>query len=538
MRSAAVLCLLLLWLGLAAGLAPAGPAGASGSSTLDRPSDPVVLAGADVPSLGGIEPSDLVAFRYDSGWQQIPVQVDERAVKDFADVYNVGGGAGGERSAISGQAYPKPIGVTNLFYTDIGTFTGPDPDATLDDDDEIAFMAKDAGGEPPSFSEPSGAITGSGVEVAITDPLDPGASGYVYLFESAGTLDPGAGQQYVSYKFNLDSGEYLETYNTLNGPNPEDSTVTTAYYSHHFSDRWISDVITITAGGASGIDILDRHKNLFYPGYCGRSEDTFSDGEGAFVANRSGPVRTIRSYVGANSGPLTQRDHIFYERREDIRTYLRVHQIPGVMDFIDFSPAASGMTYYDNVNTAGVTVDGSPDSVTAHPVIWGMVTGAQGALVNVGTISTNISGLSYTLYYLDDATPGDTQCTGDAYAYGSSGLWVNQQIPCTDPSQGCSNVLEGNRVLYFQAPGLALSGAEDLADEALTPLTYATSPYISGAVGGIAELPAIDGETIGETHASAAGYGPAAVLAILAALGAVTAGGAVWWARGASAPRR
>ena len=52
-------------------------------SPLNRPADPVVLTGADVPGLTGIAPGDLVAFRYDSGWQQIPVQVDERAMKDF-----------------------------------------------------------------------------------------------------------------------------------------------------------------------------------------------------------------------------------------------------------------------------------------------------------------------------------------------------------------------------------------------------------------------------------------------------------------------
>ena len=60
-----------------------------------------------------------------------------------------------------------------------------------------------------------------------------------------------------------------------------------------------------------------------------RSEDTFNDAEGAFIANKSGPVRAIRSYIGANSGPLTVRQHVFYERREDITTYLRVHAIPG-----------------------------------------------------------------------------------------------------------------------------------------------------------------------------------------------------------------
>jgi hypothetical protein len=530
MRNVPVLWLLLSCLGLALA-ASAGVAHALPSSTLDRPSDPVVLTGVDVPWLSGLDPDDLVAFRYDGGWQQIPVQVDERTVRDFADVYNVGGGSGEDRGDAAGQAYPKPTGVTEFFYADSGTFTGPDADATLDGDDEIAFMAKDAGGEPPSFSEPSGVVTGSGVKVSITDSLDPGAAGYVYLFESGGTLSPGAGQQYVSYTFDLLSGPYLTTYSTLDGPNPEDSLVTTPYYSHHFSDRWISDEITITTGGASGVDILDRHKNLFGPGVCGRSEDSFSDGEGAFVANRSGPVRTIRSYVGANSGPLTQRDHIFYERREDIRTFLRVHSIPGVMDFFDYSPAASGMTYYDNANPSGVIIDGDPDTVTQHSVLWGMVTGAQGSLVNAGTVSTDIAGLTYTLYYLDDTTPADTQCTGDAYAYGSSGLWVDQGIACTDPSQGCSNFLQGTRVLYYEAPGLTVSDAEDLADRAMTPLAYTASPFTAGAVGGIAELPELSELSLHDRSPADGNHAPIAALGVSAALGAIVLSGVVWVTR-------
>ena len=401
--------------------APGSIAPAFAASTLDRPADPVVLTGAAVPSLTGIAPGDLVAFRYDSDWQQIPVQVDERDTKYFEDIYQ------------DSEPWPGTsiAGVSELVYVDSGTFTGPDSDPTLDANDEIVFMAKDAGGVSPSFSEPGGVIANTGVEVEISDPLNGSQTGYVYLFWQDGSLSPGAGQQYVSYTFDLLSGPYLTTYNTLDGPNPEDSVVMTPLYSHHFSDRWISDEIHIMAGEATGVDILDRHKNLFAPGVCTRNENTFSDGEGAFVVNKSGPVRAIRSYVGANSGPLTQRDHLFYEGRQDIRTFLRVHSIPGIMDFFDYSLAAAGVMYYDDLNTAGVTVDGSPDSVALGAIHWEMVSGAQGSLFMASLLSTNIAGFTYTSYYLDDSTPDVTQCTGDAFAYGSSGVRVNQTIPCT-----------------------------------------------------------------------------------------------------------
>lgn len=458
---------------------PQGAPASSAVSTLNRPADPVVLTGADVPSLAGIDPGSLVAFRYADGWQQIPVQVDERDTKYFEDIYQ------------NSQPWPGVIitGVSELVYVDAGTFTGPDSDPTLDSNDEIVFMAKDTGGPALSLSEPPGAIPGTGVELRITDPLAPTAIGYAYLFRSDGTLDPGAGQHYVSYAFNLLSGDYLTTYQKLAGPNPEDTTATTPYYSHHFSDRWISDEIHVTAGTASGVDILDRHKSLFAPGNCTRSENTFSNAEGAFIVNKSGPVRALRSYVGANSGPLTQREHVFYERREDIRTFLRVHTISGIMDFFDYSPAASGMTYYNNLNPSGVTIDGVPDGVTLGTLQWEMVTGSQGSLMMASSLTTNVTGLVPTSYYLDDSTPGVVQCTGDAFAYGSSGMMISQSIPCTDPAHGCSYFLRGVRTMYYDAPDLTVSRAQALNDQAKTPLAHTAKPFPASPVGGIVDLP-------------------------------------------------
>ena len=62
-------------------------AAASQASTLDRDRDPVVLTGADLPSLLGLAPSAVVAFRYQGGWVQIPVQIDERDTVSFNQVY-------------------------------------------------------------------------------------------------------------------------------------------------------------------------------------------------------------------------------------------------------------------------------------------------------------------------------------------------------------------------------------------------------------------------------------------------------------------
>lgn len=440
------------------------------AAPLNRPADPVVLTGAALPAFvsASVPPGDILAFRYDTAWVQIPVQADERRMQDYRVIYNNN----------------IPAGFSNLVYADAGTFTGADPNPALDNDDEVVFMAKDAGNAASGFSEPPGVVSGSGLEVRVTDPLDASAEGYVYLFRRSGSLDPGAGAQYVTYNFNLLSGAYKTTYNLPDGPNPENSTITSPYYGRHFGDRWQDDELNVFTGGANGDDILDRHKALFAPGNCVRSEFTFNDAEGAFIINKSGPVRAIRSYIGANSGPLTQRDHIYYERREDLNTYLRVHTIGSILDFFDYSPAATGMTYYNNLNTGGVTIDGMPELPAGGAPSWEMVTGPEGSVTIANSYSVNNppTGFAPTLYYLDDSTPPVTQCTGDAFAYGSSGTYVNHQINCTDPlinSPECAtNYFRGFRTLYFDAPGAGVAQAQLRDSEAKTPLQYNVTAYV------------------------------------------------------------
>ena len=429
-------------------LAAAGMALGATGCTLNRPEDPVVLTGAQVPALSTVAAGDVVAFRYLENWQQVPVQVDERKPVSFQTVYN---------NTVSAN-------FTTTVYADPGTFTGADSNGNVDSDDEVAFMSKDVGVEAPSDAgNPAGVVAGSGVKVRVRSTLGGDTKdGWIYLFKRSGSLDPGAGTHYVSYTFNLLSGPYKTTYKLQDGPNPEDSTIKTSYYEDHFSDRWLNDQIKVKAGNATQVDILDRHKVTLGPGNCGRSEDTFDDAEGAFIANKVGPVRAIRSYIGANSGPLTQREHIFYEQREDIRTFLRVHSVPGPWDFFDYSAAASGMNYRNNLNTAGVTIDGNPDSPTAGALTWESVDGPQGGLSMVHTLTTDIPSFTSTSHYLDDSTPGtgaETQCTGDAQAFGESGPWINSTMPNTDPRTSPFNSLASTRTIYFEAPGKANGAA-------------------------------------------------------------------------------
>ena len=441
---------------LALTLLAVGLAAPALANSLGRDDEPVVLTGASVPSLLGSVVRSVVAFRYESGWQPIPIQIDERKTVDFGAIYD-----------------STPMGTSLLTYTDTGTFMGGDTDASLDADDEIALRAKDAGPRAPTVPQPAHTLAGTRVDLSIRNPIDNSVA-WISLFESDGSLDPAAGVAAIGYTFDLLSGAYLSTYDTSAGPNPEDSSVTTSAYGVHFSDRWVRDATRVHAGTATGVDVLDRHKDLFAPGQCGRSEDTFSTGEGAFIVNRSGPVRAIRGYVGANSGPTTHRIHKFYEAEEEILTVLRVHPIGGIVDFFDYAPAAAGMTYRDNRNTAGVTIDGAPDAVALGPLTWEMVTGAQGTLVSAFLLDTDITPFATTSYYSDTTSPTETQCTGDAFEYGASGYRRADIIPNTDPTLGAASRLELTRVIRYAPPNQTLAFAQRKALEAQSPLVTTT----------------------------------------------------------------
>jgi hypothetical protein len=220
---------------------------------------------------------------------------------------------------------------------------------------------------------------------------------------------------------------------------------------------------------------------------CSRSEDTFdgganNPGEGAFIVNISGPVRAIRSYIGANSYLYTVNTDIFYPDREDTVTELRGHAgLPGYGSADDFVTGTTGLTYSDPAN-AGVPVDGVPDTVTpiasttgsTAPAAWQMVSGAQGSMVTVRSVDTDITGLNVTTVYQDRNPASPPQCTGDAAAWGQNGMNVTSpvgSVPITDPTLSSTPAtLVLHRFRYFEAPSLPASSAVSLNAEALNPI--------------------------------------------------------------------
>jgi hypothetical protein len=189
----------------------------------------------------------------------------------------------------------------------------------------------------------------------------------------------------------------------------------------------------------------------------------------------------IRSYLGANSGTYTQREHIFYRGTERIQTFLRVHAIPGILDFYDYSPAAIGMEYSSSSTPSGVTIDGVPDVAGAAAPTWEAVTGAQGTVVSTTGQTTDIAGMAVQSYYTDDSTPPFTQCTGDAFEYGASGTAITSAIPNTDPTLAGTvfNLTATRWNVYVPTPQAA--GVGDHVANLGAPLTAAVAPFVPGA---------------------------------------------------------
>ncbi|MEM7143058.1 MAG: hypothetical protein AAF548_18695 [Actinomycetota bacterium] len=410
-----------------------------------RVDGPVVMTAGEL-GIGNfnLDPDRGVAYRWDADaadWVQIPVQVDERVVVDFGATPGNNNTAG-----TTGTIYGSgtDIGVTVLTYADPNTWVGADSDATLDSDDEIVFLSRDAGEQAPNgTAPPAGTVGGVGREVELVDP-DGGTPGYVYFFYGTAGVDPSAGEDHVTYDFVLDAGNYKDDYLRADGPNPESSTVVTDNYSMGFSDRWFT--VDLSSNWGTGVDILDGHKSQFAYSTCGRSNATFANAHGAFIANIDGPVRGIRAYIGANSGPITQRTEYFYEDRYEQVTDLRVHAIPSIMSFWDWNSSASGLVFSSSELASPVTIDGVQDTVSTSVASWESLEGPQ-ADITIATEFESSFATTTVQLHADYITPPFTECWGDGSVYGGHGQSVSSSLPNTDPRTGGTATFQSRSVL-------------------------------------------------------------------------------------------
>lgn len=369
-------------------------------------------------SVTGTPVDRVLAYRWDPekhAFVQIPVQVDEvftRYLNNNASGFGIYSGTDEHTSYAfdrEGFRYTRTDGLesSNPCVARADSPPARDPVPGLDGDDEVAFMAFDAG--PPA---PSDAKLPDGIEgvksVALLDPAAPDRSpSYVYLMRASENgpkpaydatngyvryqRDPNADFMVFSQSTYSDYGNAAPGYYcTPSGEivrNPDGTpkigrrrpldtaTVTTPRYSFRYEGRWLMTQIRISPHDDwhYGPDLVDRWKARAFAQdpssktpCCGyEEEETNWGGSSTLLGERVGPVRVIRETWGADSGTNVIRRETFYRNSMVQTTFLRVHPIPpvdGIYAQWDFNAGRVDRYYTDRL-PAGVPIDGRNDEV-------------------------------------------------------------------------------------------------------------------------------------------------------------------------------
>jgi hypothetical protein len=367
-----------------------------------------------------VDPADLVAFRWSgTGFVEIPVQVDEvmpYCLSNPNSDFGIYSGTDKEFSyAWDVESWKKTAGICSAEYAP-GDGPTPDPADMLDDDDEIVFMASDAGEAAPAGAAFPPDVSGVHA-VAVVDPLAPDRIGFVYVALRDGGSSFDAASGYVSYVRDADADEWIDratfadddpeklgSSNTGYGPNiagtvcdegslvprastdrfPRDGvTVSTDAYHWRSTGRWMLRSLSVAkpdAPGVYGADLIDRWKGRAFQQSPDSSisvvgfedEQVNWEANSALLGERTGPVRAIREIWGADSGTNVTNTQTFYRDAITYRYHVRVHPIPpdGLYTSWDYN-AGVAAKYYNTLKPEGVDIDGVNDDTGNIDAIGG-----------------------------------------------------------------------------------------------------------------------------------------------------------------------
>ncbi len=348
---------------------------------LERPFEPVVITGEQISEYSGVSVDAIFVAAYNSAsgaWQIIPFQIDERDTS--------------------------------------GSLLVPDVNAGLDADDEIVFMAKDAGDRAPkSWLDNSESENFQRIEIAVIDAADMDKTAWIYVYhipENQPDLNP---TDYVTYLPNTTepaadsiAGKTYKIANALNGlPN--------------------FLAIPPEAGGA-GLDILEKQE-VSIGSSIGFSLNETNNFISDSVSIKDGNIRVIRELfidivlLGTPLFPDLTLPVIYYGYSLDIRAYFIIPEelplnirITEIRQSFNLNANAAGMKLY-SANNSGIPIDGSPENIDDRAVLFPdgvnrlLFTGTMGNFVNVFTVPA--LGISRKLYYQDNASSG---------SYGNAGF--------------------------------------------------------------------------------------------------------------------
>ena len=396
----------------------------------------------------GADVNRMVGFRWDSATQQFvqfPLQVDEkftRFLSNNASGFAVYSGVDQETNyAFDREGFRYSADLNNTPNTidanscvaqpakgspplnAKGYSAQADPIRGLDDNDEVAFMWRDAGAEPaPSGTSLPGGVTGS-YQVAVADPSNPSVVHYAYVALASSNQDPGDASQtiqqwndahaYVHYTrdatadiFQYSQSSYGDYGAAPKGPyctiNPDGTwSVSTAHgqfaqrrpgdgawvtsgrYAFRYDGRWLmtqlricpDDSCSLQNGVPAGYgpNIIDEWKARAFQQRpsgttpcCGYEEEVNNwGGSSILFGERWGPVRVIRAAWGSDSSTNNIKTETFYPDTITFGDNLRVHVIPpfdGIYVMWDYR-AGKVATYYNPWQPKGAAIDGQNDEV-------------------------------------------------------------------------------------------------------------------------------------------------------------------------------
>lgn len=460
---------------------PSGVTNAYGGDNVRSAHNGVIAVPPD--SRSGVNPDQIAAYRFDgASWTEIPVQVDQMYLNFLANghsSFSIYSGTDQELTyawnptahSVGEESWKKVFGgitgITNPAYSDpnkcVARYEQPGPNgpielaqatangvvsppqspgvaaddytqampdpvntaagsAQLNDDDQIAMMAGDAGVQAPSGTpQPAGTVANNGQQVTVLDPTassDGSAqASYIYLFLQPGGSSFNATNGYVQmpravnadewidrYSFSPSSTEKLGVSNTSYGANlsgdvcatasdndanpkiitpsgqprpssdrqPRDAmSLTTPTYTVGATGRWMVRQLGVTAPGTAGIygpNLISRWKGRAFQSSPDSSvsvvgfedEQTNWELNSSLLGWKAGPVRAIREVWGADSGTNVTKTEIYYRDSYTYQYHVRVHPIPtdGLYTSWDFNYGQVS-TYYNKLHQAGVPIDGT-----------------------------------------------------------------------------------------------------------------------------------------------------------------------------------
>lgn len=361
-------------------------------SDLNRPYDPVVILGNDLGNFvkesknACICEMRVMAWR-NGAWEVIPFQVDQRkkrtkvggwknylVYKDEPEyVLNAG----------RHQSYEKPY---------------------FDDDDELVFMAKDAGDRVARAGWPSG-IT-AGVEILLGANDNPGKA-WAYVFSFDESFPPLSPRRYVEY-------------------DPDSDEVRTDSYIVKYTRReplFFKALSIPETNGGSGANLVDREKFRTRVRLAGGFMDYYLDNLdffGTCVGASAGPVRVIRrtrtklEYF-MFAGKYHYQELYYYadhfEHSLDMSHHSKLKEDIYDLTFritTDLNPeTAAGMRITSENNRGGATADGvlsdEEKKLNYGPTRWIAVDGAQGRWIQQMILPPTAGDRIWPdFYYLDD----------------------------------------------------------------------------------------------------------------------------------------